>query len=226
MSASMTNDPLVRKKYELPAFDTLARPARHIRAGVYHQFYRHVEATLTPQEQARIEALFVPEPETRFTPWNTLKQEPDSPTLTHLKLWLDRQVWLAQFQIALPVLEGIPDVKVKHCAAEARTLDAARMAEIEPRKRLTLAASLLRVQSVRVLDDLAEMLIKRLSSIHHKGKDALGRIPSSQPAARRRIGAGFAKLGHGLSHRRQRAGENRRAGHAPSRQGRRPSSAL
>lgn len=41
---------LVRKKYELPAFDTLVRAARHYRTVVYHQFYRHVEATLTPEE--------------------------------------------------------------------------------------------------------------------------------------------------------------------------------
>ncbi len=40
-------------------------------------------------------------------------------------------------------------------------------------KRLTLAASLLRVQSARVLDDLAEMLIKRVAAIHQKGKVAL-----------------------------------------------------
>lgn len=164
---------LVRKKYELPAFDTLVRAARHIRAVVYHQFYRHVEATLTQEERDGIETLFVPEPQTRFTPWNTLKQEPGSPTLTHLKLWLDRQVWLAQYRIGEKVLQGIPDVKVKHFAAEARTLDAARMLEMEPGKRRTLAASLLRVQSARVLDDLAEMLLKRLSSLHQKGKDAL-----------------------------------------------------
>ena len=164
---------LVRKKYELPAFDTLVRAARHVRTVVYHQFYRHVEAALTDEEQACIDALFVPEPETRFTPWNTLKQEPGSPTLTHLKLWLDRQAWLAQFRIREEGLAGIPDVKVKHFAAEARTLDAARMAEMEPRKRRTLAASLLKVQSARVLDDLAEMLIKRLSSLQQKGKDAL-----------------------------------------------------
>ena len=164
---------LVRKKYELPAFDTLVRAARHIRAVLYRDFYRHVAATLTPEEQACIDALFVAETDTRFTAWNTLKQEPGSPTLTHLKLWLDRQIWLAQYQIGEKVLEGIPDVKVKHFAAEARTLDAARMVEIEPRKRRTLAASLLKVQSARVLDDLGEMLIKRLSSLHQKGKDAL-----------------------------------------------------
>ena len=47
------------------------------------------------------------------------------------------------------------------------------MLEIEPKKRLTLAVSLLKVQSYRVLDDLAEMFIKRLSIIHQKGKEAL-----------------------------------------------------
>lgn len=164
---------LVRKKYELPAFDTLLRAARHTRTVVYHQFYHHVEATLTTDEKARIDSLFVAELETRFTPWNTLKQEPGSPTLTHLKLWLDRRAWLEQYRIGDKVLASIPDVKVKHFASEARTLDAARMLEMEPRKRRMLAASLLKVQSARVLDDMAEMFIKRLSSLHQKGKDAL-----------------------------------------------------
>jgi hypothetical protein len=133
---------LVRKKYELPAFDALVRGARHARSILYRQFYQQVDATLSSEEKARIETLFVPGPESRFTPWNTLKQEPGSPTLTHLKLWLDRQAWLAQYRTGPQALDGIPDVKVKHFAAEARTLDAARMLEMEPRKRLTLAASL------------------------------------------------------------------------------------
>lgn len=71
------------------------------------------------------------------------------------------------------MLDSIPDVKIQHFAAEAKTLDTARMLEMEPRKRLTLAVSLLKVQSARVLDDLAEMLIKRMSAIHQKGKEAL-----------------------------------------------------
>lgn len=65
---------LVCKKYELPAFDTLVRAARHVRTVIYHQFYRHVEAALIPEEQARIDSLFVPEPETRFTSWNVTAQ--------------------------------------------------------------------------------------------------------------------------------------------------------
>jgi TnpA family transposase len=164
---------LVRQKYELPVFDTLVRAARHTRAVLYRQFYQQVETALSVGEKTCLEALFVPASETRFTPWNTLKQEPGSPTLTQLKVWLERQAWLAQYPVGELVLRGIPPVKVKHFAAEARTLDAARMLEMEPGKRWTLAACLLRVQSARVLDDLAEMLLKRLSAMHQQAKEAL-----------------------------------------------------
>jgi len=164
---------LVRKKYELPAFDTLVRGARHVRTVLYRQFYQQVDTMLSLEEKTNLEALFIPEQDSRFTPWHTLKQEPGNPTLTHFKIWLDRQVWLAQYRIGPQVLAGIPDVKIQHFAAEAKTLDAARLLEMEPRKRLTLAVALLKVQSARVLDDLAEMLIKRLSTIHQKGKAAL-----------------------------------------------------
>jgi TnpA family transposase len=170
---------LVRKKYELPAFDTLVRAARHVRASVYHQFYRQMDDALSAVEKTGIESLFVVEIETRFTPWNTLKQEPGSPTLTHLKDWLDRLAWLTKYQISDKALAGIPDVKVKHFAAEAKTLDAARMLEMEPRKRMTLAAALFKIQSALVRDDLAQMLIKRMATIHHKGKEALAEYQRS-----------------------------------------------
>ena len=56
---------------------------------------------------------------------------------------------------------GIPDVKVKHFAAEAKTLDAARMVEMEPRKRRTLATSLLalRTRHASSIEDLLAGLV-------------------------------------------------------------------
>ncbi len=47
------------------------------------------------------------------------------------------------------------------------------MKDLEPYKRLTLAAAFLLTQSAGALDDLAEMFIKRMLAIHQKGKDAL-----------------------------------------------------
>jgi len=59
------------------------------------------------------------------------KQEPGNPTLTHLKALLGRQVWF-QYQSGQQALADIPDVKIQHFAAEARTFYAVRMLEIKP----------------------------------------------------------------------------------------------
>lgn len=55
-------------------------------------------------------------------------------------------------------------------AAEAKTLDASRMMEMEPKKKYTLAISLVSIQLSKILDDIGEMLIKRMMSIHKKGR--------------------------------------------------------
>ena len=44
---------LVRKKYQLPAFDTLVRGARHARSILDRQYYQQVAATLGTEEKAR-----------------------------------------------------------------------------------------------------------------------------------------------------------------------------
>jgi hypothetical protein len=49
---------LVRKKYELPAFDTLIRGAHHVCSVLYRQFYQQVDTALSTPEKASIDALF------------------------------------------------------------------------------------------------------------------------------------------------------------------------
>jgi hypothetical protein len=165
---------LVCLKYELPAFDILVRGARHVRAILYRRFYRQVDEALSAEEKACLDFPLrrrARQPITR--PGTCSSRNRAVPRSLISKSWLDRQSWLARYPVRESALEGIPDAKVKHFAAEARTLDAARMQEMEPRKRRTLAVSLLKVQSARVLDDLAEMLLKRIASLHKKGKEAL-----------------------------------------------------
>jgi len=57
---------------------------------------------------------------------------------------------------------GVPAVGIRSFALEARSLDAARMLEMEQHKRYTLAAALVSRQIARCLDDLGEMLIKKV----------------------------------------------------------------
>jgi len=68
-------------------------------------------------------------------------------------------------------LAGIPATKVQHYAMEARSLNAARMLELKPRKRYTLAVALVRQQIAQCLDDLAEMLIKKLRRVHRRAHE-------------------------------------------------------
>jgi hypothetical protein len=60
-------------------------------------------------------------------------------------------------------------------AEEARTLDAARMQALEPRKRATLVVALLATQAAQALDDLGEMFVRRMEHIHTTARTALER---------------------------------------------------
>lgn len=111
--------------------------------------------------------------EARTTAWNTLKHDAGSPTLTHLKALVDHHQWLSAHQPLDHALNGLPAAKLEQFAAEARSLDAARMQVLEPHRRYTLAAVLLQTQLSRALDDLGQMFIKRMMRIHRRGKEAL-----------------------------------------------------
>lgn len=173
---------LIRLRYELPVFRTLQRAARHIRALTHRGFYRQVSLRLTSQEHAQLEAILHTDEPSLRTPWHMLKQDPGSPTLTQLKAMLDRLAWLTQLPNVAPALAGIPDVKIKHFAEEAHTLDAARMLVLESRKRCTLIAALLTVQLARARDDLAEMFIKRMLALHQKAKESLEQYRTAHQA--------------------------------------------
>ncbi len=164
---------LVRQRFELPAFDTLDRAARKVRATVARQLYRRVFAALAPTARGQIDALFIADLATRRTPWNDLKVEPGRPTRTHLRELIVRERWLSLRNVGAGILAEIPVTRVDHLAAEARSLDAARMMALEPHKRYTLAAALLFVQTAHARDDLGTMFVRQMQRIHTQGKKAL-----------------------------------------------------
>lgn len=84
-----------------------------------------------------------------------------------------RRDWLTNLDINTDLLQDIPHIKIKQMAAEAQTLNAYRMTEVEPRKRYALVISLVSRQLSKVLDDIGETLIKRMMSIHKKGREHL-----------------------------------------------------
>ena len=167
---------LVRHRWELPTFITLQRAARHVRALVARRYYRAMAAAVSPAAQDQLHQLLQVNAQTRRSPWNDLKQDPGSATLGHFRTLLARYQELAV--LSMPVQDAVAQVprgKLHHFASEAMSLDAARMLALAPSKRTALLIALVVGQTARALDDLAEMLIKRLSRIHQRGKEALTR---------------------------------------------------
>ena len=171
---------MVRQQWELPTFSAFSRAAMKIRSRVNNGFHAHIGTQLSDEHLHRIDQLFVTDPHTHESPWNRLREDPGKPNLNHLKELLDHITWLASLQIATQALVTIPDVKIKRFAAEAQTLDAARMQNMRSRKRYTLALCLLATQYAQALDDLAEMVIKRLLKLHQQGKEAFEAYRNSQ----------------------------------------------
>jgi len=171
---------MVRQHWELPAFSAFSRAATKVRSRVNNGFHAHIGTQLSGEHLHRIDQLFATDPHTHESPWNRLREDPGKPNLKHLKELLDHITWLASLQIATQALTTIPDVKIKRFAAEAQTLDAARMQNMRSRKRYTLALCLLTTQYAQALDDLAEMVIRRLLKLHQQGKEAFEAYRNSQ----------------------------------------------
>lgn len=107
-----------------------------------------------------------------------IKQDPGRPTLNQLKKWISRKNWISERNVGTDFFQRlrIPLAKVERLAAEAKTLDAARMRELEPHKRYTLAVALLCAQFAKTIDDIGEMYIKRVASSHTKSEKSLNEL--------------------------------------------------
>ncbi len=121
---------MVRLHWELPAFSAFSRAATKVRSRVNNGLHAHIGVSLTDEHLCQIDQLFTTDPQTHESPWNRLREDPGKPNLKHLKELLDHITWLSSLQIATQALTMIPDVKIKRFAAEAQTLDAARMQDM------------------------------------------------------------------------------------------------
>lgn len=168
---------LVHQRIELPAFSTLDRLSRRIRTLVNGRFFTAVKDRLSEAERGQLDALLEigssPQKKSLFF---ALKQLPKRSSLEHLQDLLDHIVKLSETVGADYHLAGVPYVKIKHFAAEAKALDAAELKKFTPPKRYVLVLSLIHRARVQARDDLADMFIKRMNHIHRRGKDELERL--------------------------------------------------
>lgn len=168
---------LVCQCIELPAFSTLDRLSRRIRTLVNGRFFAAVMARLSESERGQLDALLeVGDSPQKKSLFFALKQLPKRSSLEHLQDLLDHIVKLSATIGADHHLAGIPYVKIKHFAAEAKALDAAELKKFAPPKRYVLVLSMIHHARVQARDDLANMFIKRMNHVHRRGKDELERL--------------------------------------------------
>jgi hypothetical protein len=77
-------------------------------------------------------------------------------------------------------LAGIAPMKIRNFAHQAKSLDAGELQDFAPANRYTLLLCLIHRMGVRTRDDIAEMLLKRMSTIHKRAKEQLVEIQLGQ----------------------------------------------
>ncbi len=164
---------LIRQRFELPVFHTLRKAANETRKQSYRQVYDYLYKQISQQEKEKLDQLFQLEEGSFFSPWNHLKEDAKSASITNLKELLSQRDSILHLQINLDLLKQVPLIKVKQMATEAKTLNANQMMEIESKKRYALTLCCVGVQLAHVLDNIGETLVKRMMSMHTKGRKLL-----------------------------------------------------
>lgn len=175
-----TIDELVRQKYELPAFSTIDRIVERVHAVEHRRVFGQVLKRLPPEQVEKLDTLLQSEADEKFTAFHSLKDLPQRSTVSHLETLLNHLDWLdAMGDVDLPLI-GIPPVKVRAFAHEAKVLDASDFKRFTPPKRYTLLLSLIHQMRVRTRDDIAEMFLKRVGTIEKRTRQELAEIQQAQ----------------------------------------------
>lgn len=162
---------LVRLRIELPGFSTILKMAMYARKQINSHFYSQISLELGEKGRSLIDALF--KVASSKSDWEMLKKDPGKPTVNNLRQLVAQMEWLKTWYLDLTALKNLPDAKLRNFAAQAKSLDSARMSEMKTDKRYALAMCLIKIQLARRLDDLGDILVKRMQTIHTKAKEAL-----------------------------------------------------
>ena len=164
---------LVHHRHELPAFSKLRRLAYSGRAQANNQIYQKIAACLSRKDRVLLNRLFKAEKDSFQSPWQNVKSESKKLTLKNFRQRIEFFQWLDRYSTGTSALCGIADIKIKQFAAEGQNLKAREMARLKAAKRYTLAVSLIAVKKAAALDDLGEMLVRRVNKIHKNARSAL-----------------------------------------------------
>lgn len=196
-------------RIELPAYSTLDRRVGHLRATVHGQIYARTLTRLTPARRQQLDTLLtVPEGQ-RISAFTRLKEAPGTPTLTNVRLWEQRLVWLNTLLDAAAPLTGLANTKIRQFARQARQLEVGDMRDIKRLgKRYLLLLCLLHEARVTTYDQLTTMFLRRMRRTHHNAKTRLEKLREEY----RQINAAIAKAMGEIAHHAQNIDDDRELG--------------
>lgn len=170
---------LVQRDFELPAFSTLDKIAESMHASAQGSLFKHISARLSADDRARLDNLIANEFASK-TAFNRIKKLPKRASKKHLEEVLEQLRWLESLGDIDAPLKDVPPAKVRSLASQASVQDAANLKAASPDRRYAMILALIQRMRVRARDDLAEMFIRRVSTLHKRAKDELVAIQLHQ----------------------------------------------
>lgn len=164
---------LIRQNYELPGFTTISRTAQTIRSMVNEEYFNNIADLLSDEIVTELNNLLILDKSKNSSGWNQLKQESKKPTNKEVKRYIEHILWLKNWIKNIPDISHIPVSKHLQFTLEARALTITQMKELKPNKRYALTVILIHSQLNRTLDDIVEILIKKLRKLHYSAEEAL-----------------------------------------------------
>jgi hypothetical protein len=161
-----TIDEMIHSRMELPAFSTLDRLTKRVRMVVNRSYFQQISEI----ELEKFDQILFKNENNDFSDFNRFKKLPKNPTLGNLKDLIDHLIWLQSFGDMKNYVQGVPIAKIKHFAAEAKSLKAKELRDYTKPKRITLVVSLLFHAQMKTRDHITEMFMKRMGNIHNVAK--------------------------------------------------------
>ncbi|MFB9160265.1 Tn3 family transposase [Chromobacterium violaceum] len=174
-------DGLILHKYELPAFSTLDDMAEKAHVTVQRGIFDTVFRRLSPCHITTLTTLLQTDNlQRRQSEYNDLKKSARRSTRKHLEILVDHLDWLESLGNMDGIFTGVPDTKVRHFASQAQAYDVSELRECTEPKRYTLMLALIHRMQVRARDQLTEMFLRRVATIHKRAKEELEQIQTKQ----------------------------------------------
>jgi len=185
---------LVKARYELPGYSTLDRAATTTRTKVNQALFAEIEQRVEASARDELLGLLHVDAGARRSPFDELKWSARRPSLSRLKEHTQTLIRLDEIGATDQWLGDLAPVKASHFAGEARVLDASDMRKISETKRLALLVCLVHQARIRGRDELAEMVCRRMATIHKRGRDDLADIRDRQRNDTKRLWSVFGDV--------------------------------